>query len=52
MAYGSCLFCRIIKGEIPSRIVYEDSAILAFEDIKPQAPVHILVIPKRHIEKI
>ena len=45
----SCLFCKIIKGEIPSNKVYEDDEILAFKDIEPIAPVHILVIPKKHI---
>ena len=44
-----CLFCRIIKGEIPSNKVYEDDRCLAFYDIAPQAPTHILVIPKLHI---
>lgn len=44
-----CLFCKIIKGEIPSTKVYEDDEILAFRDINPQAPTHILVIPKEHI---
>ena len=44
-----CLFCKIIKGEIPSNIVYEDEEILAFRDINPVAPVHVLVIPKKHI---
>lgn len=47
-----CIFCKIIKGEIPSQKVYEDDKILAFRDINPAAPVHILVIPKKHIEKI
>lgn len=47
-----CIFCRIIKKEIPSQVVYEDEEILAFKDITPQAPVHILVIPKKHIESI
>jgi len=46
-----CLFCKIVRKEIPAKIVFEDNKILAFEDIKPQAPVHILVIPKFHIEK-
>ncbi len=46
-----CLFCKIIRKEIPAKIVFEDNKILAFEDIKPQAPVHILIIPKFHIEK-
>jgi histidine triad (HIT) family protein len=45
----SCLFCRIIAGEIPSTRVHEDEELLAFEDIKPEAPVHILIVPKRHI---
>ncbi len=44
-----CLFCRIIKGEIPSAKVYEDDRVLAFRDINPMAPTHILVIPKEHI---
>ena len=45
-----CIFCKIIKGEIPSNKVYEDDEILAFKDINPMAPVHILVIPKKHIK--
>jgi histidine triad (HIT) family protein len=45
----SCLFCRIIAGEIPSRRVYEDADLFAFEDINPQAPVHVLIVPKRHV---
>ena len=44
-----CLFCSIIKGEIPSKKVYEDDACYAFLDINPQAPVHCLVVPKEHI---
>lgn len=44
-----CIFCRIAAGEIPCRKVYEDERVLAFEDIKPMAPVHIIVIPRRHI---
>ena len=47
-----CLFCRIIKGEIPSSKVYEDDDILAFNDINPAAPIHILVIPKKHITSL
>lgn len=46
---NNCIFCKIIKKEIPSTIVYEDNEILAFRDINPVAPVHILVIPKKHI---
>ncbi|MDR7870183.1 MAG: histidine triad nucleotide-binding protein [Tissierellaceae bacterium] len=45
-----CLFCKIIKGEIPSQFVYEDEKIVVFKDINPQAPVHLLLIPKEHIE--
>lgn len=48
----SCIFCRIIKGEVPAQKVYEDDGILAFSDIDPQAPVHILVVPKRHIARM
>jgi len=44
-----CLFCRIISGEIPSKKVYEDDHTYAFEDINPQAPTHVLVIPKQHV---
>ena len=44
-----CLFCKIIAGEIPSTKVYEDELVLAFRDIEPQAPTHILVVPKVHI---
>ena len=47
-----CLFCKIVKGEIPSTKVYEDEEILAFKDINPVAPVHILVIPKKHISSL
>ena len=46
----NCIFCKIIAGDIPSTKVYEDEAILAFRDIAPQAPTHILVIPKTHID--
>ncbi len=44
-----CLFCKIIAGEVPSTRVYEDDEVLAFEDVNPQAPVHVLVVPKKHI---
>ena len=47
-----CLFCKIVAGDIPSSKVYEDDTILAFRDINPQAPVHILVIPKMHIPSL
>jgi len=52
MSETDCLFCRIVAGKIPSRKVYEDSEILAFEDIHPQAPVHILIIPKEHFSTV
>ena len=47
-----CLFCKMVKGEIPPDTVYEDDDVLAFKDINPQAPFHVLVIPKRHIATI
>ncbi len=47
-----CIFCKIIKGEIPSKKVYEDDDVIAFNDINPVAPIHILVIPKKHIETL
>ena len=46
---SDCIFCRIAHHEIPATIVYEDEQFIAFEDIDPQAPVHILIVPKRHI---
>jgi histidine triad (HIT) family protein len=48
----NCLFCKMVSGAIKPDIVYEDDSVLAFRDIKPQAPVHVLVIPKRHISTI
>lgn len=47
-----CIFCRMVRGEIPARKVYEDDDVLAFHDIHPQAPVHFLIIPKRHIASL
>lgn len=49
---SDCLFCRIIKGEIPCNKVYEDDEVLAFYDINPAAPIHILFIPKKHITSL
>lgn len=49
---ADCLFCKIIQKKIPSTIVYEDEKALAFSDISPQAPTHLLVIPKRHIARL
>jgi histidine triad (HIT) family protein len=47
-----CIFCKIIAGEIATEILYQDDEIIAFRDIKPQAPVHLLLIPKRHIPSL
>jgi histidine triad (HIT) family protein len=47
-----CIFCRIVRGEIPSRKLYEDDQILAFHDINPSAPVHFLIVPKLHLENL
>lgn len=49
---NDCLFCKIIKGEISCNKVYEDDKVLAFKDISPEAPVHVLVIPKEHIKSV
>lgn len=47
-----CLFCKIVAGEIPSQKVYEDAQMLAFRDIEPKAPVHVLLIPKTHLDGV
>jgi histidine triad (HIT) family protein len=49
---NSCIFCKIIERKIPAKILYEDDLCLVFEDIVPQAPIHILSIPKKHIKKL
>jgi histidine triad (HIT) family protein len=49
---SDCIFCRIVAGEIPSKKVYEDETVFAFEDIAPKAPTHVLVVPRRHVEKL
>jgi len=49
---SDCIFCRIIAGEIPSQRVYEDEFVYAFRDISPQAPVHILVVPREHVASV
>ena len=49
---SDCLFCKIVSGDIPGDIVYQDDDVLAFRDLNPQAPTHILVIPKKHISTI
>ena len=48
----NCIFCKIISGEIPTKKVFEDDKVLAFNDLNPQAPVHILIIPKKHIASL
>lgn len=49
---SDCLFCKIVEGEIPADIIYRDENVVAFKDINPQAPVHVLVIPVRHIGRL
>jgi histidine triad (HIT) family protein len=46
---SDCLFCRIVKGEIPAALVHQDEEVIAFKDINPQAPMHVLVVPRRHV---
>ena len=48
-SYPSCLFCRIVKGEIPAALVYRNDGVTAFRDIAPQAPIHVVIVPDRHI---
>lgn len=45
-----CIFCKIIEGEIPAKLIYDQDGIIAFEDINPQAPTHLLIVPKKHFE--
>ena len=52
MGNDKCLFCRIVNGEIPAKKVYEDGDVVAFNDINPQAPTHVLIIPRRHIPSL
>jgi len=49
---GDCLFCRIVRKEIPAKILFENERVLAFEDIRPKAPVHVLIIPKDHFASL
>ena len=49
---SDCLFCRIGKGEIPAAVVYQDNLVMAFRDISPRAPVHVLLIPRKHISSL
>ena len=46
---GDCLFCKIVAGQLPAKKVYEDERVFAFEDINPQAPTHLLIVPKQHV---
>jgi len=48
----TCIFCKIINGEIPAKLIHQDDKVVAFADISPQAPVHILIVPKKHIPTI
>jgi histidine triad (HIT) family protein len=48
----NCIFCKIINGEIPTNKIYEDEYVLAFKDLNPQMPVHVLIVPKKHIDSI
>ncbi|MER3427317.1 MAG: histidine triad nucleotide-binding protein [Pyrinomonas sp.] len=52
MTQADCIFCRIIAGELPSRMVHQDEVCVAFHDINPQAPVHILVVPREHVASL
>ena len=47
-----CIFCKIIKGEVPAEVIYRDRDFIAFKDIKPKAPIHLLIVPKKHIVSI
>ena len=49
---ADCIFCKIASGEIPSTMVYEDDTVAAFKDLEPQAPVHVLIIPKKHVVNV
>ena len=51
-AEAGCVFCRIVRGEVPAKVVFENDRLLAFDDIRPRAPVHVLVIPKRHVASL
>jgi histidine triad (HIT) family protein len=52
VSLADCIFCQIVEGKIPSNKIHEDSEVLAFEDIHPQAPTHVIVIPKKHIARL
>ena len=48
----NCIFCKIVSGEIPAKVVYEDDICLAFDDVEPEAPVHTLLVPKKHYDNL
>ena len=52
MSVPDCIFCKIVNGEIPSDVIFHDEHVTAFRDLKPQAPVHILIVPNRHVESL
>ena len=52
MSEAGCLFCKIVAGEVPAEIIYENDKVLAFRDINPQAPTHVLIVPRKHISTI
>jgi histidine triad (HIT) family protein len=49
---SDCIFCKIVNGEIPSQIVHQDDEVVAFRDVSPQAPVHVLLVPRRHVASL
>ena len=49
---ADCVFCGIVKKEIPSKIIYEDDLVIAFRDLEPQSPVHVLIVPKKHVANV
>lgn len=49
---ADCIFCKIAAGEIPAQVVYEDDSVIAFKDLSPKAPVHVLIIPKKHVKSV
>jgi histidine triad (HIT) family protein len=49
---GACIFCEIVAGRIPARVAYQDDHVLAFHDVNPQGPVHVLIVPKRHVASL
>ena len=49
---ADCLFCKIVKGEIPASIIYSDDRLIAFTDVNPQGPLHVLIVPRQHIESL